>query len=585
MVSTCERYVLTFNGEIYNFPEIRLQLESKGLAPPWRGHSDTEVLLAAVSAWGFSGSLLAQLNGMFAFALWDRQRRLLHLARDRVGEKPLYYGLSDGSVLFCSELKALKIVPGWSGKVSRDAAACFMRHGYIAAPESIYSDIMKLPPGSCVTINPSVANSIGVPWSYASVRSTEPAESTYAIDRAWIDECEVVLQRAVSLRMVADVPVGAFLSGGVDSSLVVALMQQQASQPVRTFAIGFNEAGYDETASAQAVADYLGTKHTEIYVSSQQAMETIPGLPEIYDEPFADPSQIPAYLLARLAREQVTVTLSGDGGDELFYGYPRYRITSRLWAHLRHVPLPIRRLAEALLARTPTSFINWLLRDAERSVDSFGREYSPGDRLKKLEGLLSARSPYHLYGALVSAWNDPPVIGPSTGKLGLFATLQIPVDEVDIDRWMTDVDMSTYLPDDILVKVDRATMAVGLENRVPLLDPNVVDFAARLPKSLKWREGRGKWILRQVVTRHLPARLFDRPKQGFSVPIGPWIKGPLREWAEDLLSEEALRDVGILDTVPIRKRWLQHLSGERNWGNALWNALMFQAWARQQTAG
>lgn len=583
MISACGRYLISFNGEIYNFAEIRSRLEREGSAPVWRGHSDTEVLLAAVSAWGFSDSLLLQLNGMFAFALWDREEKRLHLARDRMGEKPLYYGWLGGIFVFCSELKVLRGFPGWQGQVDPDALACLMRHGYIAAPLSIFTGISKLPAACSMFVDLERPKRESA--SYCYWRPSVGADMSWdggQSEDAWLSEAERLLAKSVSLRMVADVPVGAFLSGGIDSSLIAAQMQAHSSRPIKTFTIGFHEEGYDEAENARAVAHHLGTDHTELYISAKEAMDVVPQLHELYDEPFADPSQIPACLLARLARSQVKVTLTGDGGDELFYGYSRYPATSRLWARLRAVPRPVRIIAEVVLRHAPTTLLDKSLSWLSPQLGGFGRMHSVGDRLKKLDGLLSASSARQLYSAMISAWNVPPVLGRTTSDSGPYQCGSAPLSLPNLERWMAETDMRIYLPDDILVKVDRSTMAVGLESRVPLLDSDFVDFARRVPHALKWRDGKGKWLLRQLLAQRVPERLFDRPKQGFSVPIGAWLRGPLREWAEDLLNEQAMKQAGYLDVGPVRKRWQEHLSGKRNWQYALWNVLIFQSWLRGQ---
>ncbi|UVJ42789.1 asparagine synthase (glutamine-hydrolyzing) [Pseudomonas sp. LS1212] len=583
MLSVSGRYVIVFNGEIYNHLELRRQIEEQGLAPAWRGHSDTETLLAAFDLWGIANTL-KQSIGMFAIALWDLEQNVLTLARDRLGEKPLYYGWQgqgeQAVFLFGSELKALRAHPAFRAPVNRKALALYLRHNYIPAPHSIYEGIHKLPPGCTLTI--SFERREPVVQEYWSALSTvlEGADSRrgYRDPQQAVDQLEALLKSAVAQQMMADVPLGAFLSGGIDSSTIVALMQAQSSRPVKTFTIGFHEKGYNEAEHAKAVARHLGTDHTELYVTPEQAMAVIPSLPDIYDEPFSDSSQIPTFLVSQLARQHVTVSLSGDAGDELFSGYTRYDVTANAWNKLSRLPLPLRKLAASsitsLSPQTWSTLLGWLPKLGHRI----------GDKLHKGAGVLSCTSIDGLYHGLVSHWDDPGqlVIGgsePQTLLTGLMPDLK---GLEPVERMMV-LDLLTYLPDDILAKVDRAAMAVTLESRVPMLDHRVVEFAWQLPQSLKQRDGVGKWALRQVLYRHVPQSLIDRPKMGFGVPIDAWLRGPLRDWAEALLDESRLRQEGYLRPEPVRQKWSEHLSGSRNWAYHLWDILMFQAWLEKNT--
>lgn len=581
MPSITGRYVIVFNGEIYNHSALRAQLEKEGRAPNWRGHSDTEVLLAGFDAWGIERTL-QQSIGMFAIAVWDVQSCTLVLARDRMGEKPLYYGWQGqgaGAVfLFGSELKALRAHPMFHASIDRHALALYLRHNYVPAPRSIYEGIRKLEPGCMLTLGMGQSEPVITRYWSALEKVLEGSAGRHQVcnPEQAIDQLESLLKSAVSQQMMADVPLGAFLSGGIDSSTIVALMQAQSSRPVKTFTIGFHEKGYNEAEHAKAVARHLGTDHTELYISPEQAMAVIPSLPRIYDEPFSDSSQIPTYLVSQLARQHVTVSLSGDAGDELFSGYTRYGMTASMWSKLERLPLPLRKiLASSITSLSPAAWnalLGWLPR-------MWGRI---GDKLHKGAGVLPSASVDELYHGLVSHWADPAqvVIGgvePQTLLTGLMPDLE---GLEPVERMMV-LDMLTYLPDDILTKVDRAAMAVTLESRVPMLDHRVVEFAWQLPQSLKQRDGVGKWILRQVLYRHVPQALIDRPKMGFGIPLDSWLRGPLRDWAEALLDESRLREEGYLRPEPIRRKWLEHQSGVRNWAYHLWDILMFQAWLEE----
>ena len=583
MQSASGRYMITFNGEVYNHMLLRQALETCGQEPSWRGHSDTETLLLGFDVWGIQGTL-ERAVGMFAFAVWDKQNSTLILGRDRLGEKPLYYGWQGRGnaavFLFGSELKALQTHPAFEGNVNRGALSLQLRHNYIPAPNSIYEGISKLLPGSLLTV--SLRQREPKVWTYWS--GTEVAQSGVAnvfsgSDDQAVGELETLLKDAVHKQMMGDVPLGAFLSGGVDSSTIVALMQAQSSRPVKTFTIGFTEKDYNEAVHAKAVAKHLGTDHTELYVTPEQAHAVIPLLATLYDEPFSDSSQIPTFLVSQLARKHVTVSLSGDAGDELFCGYNRYQMTANLWRKLFTVPMPLRQLAAQGLTSISPQTWNRLAITLSGLMPRSARLTNMGDKLHKGAEVLSSKSADALYLGLVSHWHDPAsvVMGghePSTLLAGNVPALS-GLD--DVQRMMA-LDMLTYLPDDILTKVDRAAMAVSLETRVPFLDHRVVEFAWSLPQSMKLRNGQTKWALRQVLYRHVPKALIERPKMGFGVPLDSWLRGPLREWAEDLLSEARLKHEGFFNLAPIRRKWAEHLSGQRNWQYHLWDVLMFQAW-------
>lgn len=620
MVSAQGRYVIAFNGEIYNHLELRTELERTSAGHKnqvlsrkesiestpvlsaehknqvlsaekrqrqgntktgveWRGHSDTETLLAGIEAWGLEVTL-KKCIGMFAIALWDRVENQLTLARDRMGEKPLYYGWQGEGAqrvfLFGSELKALKAHPDFSADIDRGALCLLLRHNYIPAPHSIYKDIYKLEPGCLLSVSLTCSEPVQSRyWGMVSVAKAGMAQPYSGTADEAVDELEFLAKDAVRQQMMADVPLGAFLSGGIDSSTVVALMQAQSSRPVKTFTIGFNERGYNEAEHARAVASHLGTDHTELYVTPGQAMDVIPRLPELYCEPFADSSQIPTFLVSELAKQHVTVSLSGDAGDELFCGYNRYVLTQRLWKKLSAVPAPLRVLAAGgITALSPDAWDSLV-----HLIPGGARWSMPGDKLHKGARVLASRTVDQLYLGMVSHLENPAdwVIGgqePATRLTGLRPDLE---GMGEVEQMML-LDAISYLPDDILAKVDRAGMGVSLEGRVPFLDHRLVEFAWRLPLEYKLRDGQSKWPLRQVLYRHVPSELIDRPKMGFGVPLHDWLRGPLREWAEALLDEARLQREGYFHPAPIRQMWAEHLSCKRNWMARLWCVLMFQAW-------
>jgi asparagine synthase (glutamine-hydrolysing) len=591
MHSHCGRYTVTYNGEIYNFALLRAELEAAGLAAKWRGHSDTEVMLAAFTAWGLRKGI-EKLHGMFALAVWDHADRSLTLARDRFGEKPLYYGWTPAGFAFASTLAPIAATPGFAQPVSREAVACLMARAYVPAPLSIYQGIFKLPPGCMLTLS---GNAAGFPQSQPpSEAQTGPVRLERWFDYAdqvlagaadpiddqgeALEALEAALTGAVGRQLVADVPVGNFLSGGIDSSLITAIAQKCVSRPIRTFTIGFDVSGFDEAVYAKRVAQALGTEHTELYVSPEDARAVIPHLPTIYDEPFADSSQIPTHLVSKLAREQVTVSLSGDAGDELFGGYNRHIQVPKLWRMMRKVPAPLRKAALSGAGAMPPGLWNGLSDLARRKRSAwFGDNARRGLRL-----MARADSPGHLLDTFLDDWSleASPLAGGQrcAQRLGLDPRLAA----LPLELQMMHADAVTYLPDDILAKVDRAGMAVSLESRIPFLDPEVTALAARIAPSLKFAGGGGKAILKQLLYRHVPRELVDRPKAGFAVPVGVWLKGPLRDWAEELLSEQALGRDGMFDPAVVRQRWQRHLAGREDATQPLWSVLMYQSWREAQ---
>ena len=583
MHSVSERYTMAFNGEVYNHLSIRSELEHAGLAPSWHGHSDTETLLASFAAWGVLATLQRAV-GMFAIALWDHETHQLTLARDRLGEKPLFYGWVQGAFVFGSELKALRAYPAFDNEINRDVLALFLVHCSIPAPYSIYQNIFKLEPGCMLSLDhKQVSSRLVEPeayWTLADVARSglsSPIES----ESEALTTLENTLKEAVALQAIADVPLGAFLSGGVDSSTVVALMQTQSSRPVQTFTIGFEEAAFDESPHARAVANHLGTDHHELRVTALDAQRVIPLLPGIYDEPFADSSQIPTFLVSQAARQHVTVALSGDGGDEMFGGYNRYVQGPKIWNHFSWMPKLFRQGLGAGVQQLPIAGLDKFASMLPTSyrMASFGHKvHKLGSRLKEVSNV------DELYRSLVTEW--PQALGVVRGASYLPTILDNPTVTTDIlnaEHRMMLWDSLNYMPDDILTKVDRAAMSVSLETRVPFLEHRVVELAWRLPLDMKIRNGQGKWALRQVLYKYVPQELIERPKMGFGIPVGQWLRGPLRDWAEGLLDEARLLREGYLLPGPIRKMWDQHLSARYDWTTRLWAVLMFQAWLEENS--
>jgi len=583
MVSCSGRYVITYNGEIYNFPEIRRELEGRGAR--FRSTSDTEVLLESFEQWGIRGALERSV-GMFAFALWDCQERELTLARDRLGEKPLYYGWTGSALVFGSTLAALAAHPDWRGEIDRDALALYFQLQYVPCPWSIYRGIRKLPPATFLRLRLRDLRPGQLPdpadyWSLRQVAERGCADPFQGTDSDAIDHLETLLKQSVAGQMLSDVPLGALLSGGVDSSAIVALMQAQSQRPVRTFTIGFDSGAYDESRFAARIARHLSTDHTEIRVTPADAMTVVPKMPSFYDEPFADQSQIPTCLVAQLARHHVTVCLSGDGGDELFCGYNRHLQLLRLWSAVGPLPRLMRRGMAALLKAAPSSIYQSALEDRKHGVLA--------DQVQKLAAILPLGGPEEMYQRLAVLWDQPErIVRDATAQPMLVTDRRGWPDLPGVMDRLMYVEAMTSLPDNMMVKLDRAAMGASLETRVPMLDHRIVEFSWRLPFRFKVRDGVGKWILREVLYRRVPRKMVERPKSGFDAPIDEWLRGPLRDWAEDLLSPGRLSSDGYLDPDPIVKRWRDHVSGKRKWQYHLWAVLMFQAWMdrhRGRTSG
>lgn len=579
MLSSTGRYVISYNGEIYNHLTLRAEVEAAHPQIQWQSGSDTETLLACFEVFGIKQSLLRS-HGMFALAVWDRDNQMLTLARDRLGEKPLYYGWMGDDFLFGSELKALKRSPVFRGSVDRGALADLVRYGYVPAPRSIYQGIHKLMPGQMLEVSRSMPDPrYSTYWSVDQAIQAGLSNPFTGSATEAVDELERQLKTSIKRQMISDVPLGAFLSGGVDSSTVVALMQSESDQKVNTFSIGFEDVRFNEAQHAKAVAEHLGTRHEELYVSSTQALEVIPDLPVMWDEPFADPSQIPTFLVSRLARQNVTVSLSGDGADELFCGYNRYLVTGKLWRYMKPIPSGIRSAAGALIgAVDAATWDRW-----SRWMPGLKGMGSLGDKLHKVSGILGAKNADDIYRGIVSSYPDVDSLlaVPAGNGQEPWKTQDNELPLCDVQRMMAN-DLKSYLPSDILTKLDRAAMGVSLEGRAPFLDHNIVEFAWRLPLEMKFRNGESKWALKQVLYRYVDRALIERPKMGFGVPLRDWLQGPLKEWAEQLLGERRLAQEGYFNPAAIRRLWLEHQSGTKNRATILWNILMFQAWLEQQ---
>src|SRR3954471_496951 len=579
MVSSCGRFVVSYNGEVYNADELRPELEAAGRR--FRGHSDTEVIAEGAAVWSVEATV-KRLIGMFAMAVWDRRERTLYLVLDRVGIKPLYWAEFDGRLLFGSELKALRADRSWTPELDRDALLSFLRFGYVPTPDTIYRGVHKLPPGTILRVSAGSPPVLSPYWSLQDIAHQGQGSRFAGSEDEAADALDALLRDAVRRRMVSDVPLGAFLSGGIDSSTVVALMQAQSTRPVRTFSIGFHEAEYNEGENAAAVARHLGTEHTELYAEPRHALDVIPQLADMYDEPFADSSQLPTYLVSKMTRAHVTVALSGDGGDELFAGYTRYFRGEGLWRAFEATPRPLRALAARGIYALPPALWPAL----GEAIPEPRRPAQFGDKMHKMAGILAGEPEASaFYRQIVSHWTDPAaLVSGARERPGLLDDARVRSLVPDFVERMQYLDTLTYLPDDILTKVDRASMAVSLEARVPLLDHRVVAFSWSLPTAMKAGNGVGKQLLRKVLHRYVPRELIDRPKMGFAVPLDRWLRCELRDWAESLLDQRRLEQEGILDSAVIRRRWTEHLAGKRNWQAPLWTVLMFQAWKERWLA-
>lgn len=576
MSSSSDRYVIVYNGEVYNYLDLQKDLESQGVI--FHGRSDTEVILAAIEQWGLNLAI-QKINGMFAFALWDRKEREIHFARDRLGKKPLYIGWAGQSLVFGSELKALCAYPDFRGEINRQALGLYMQYGYVPAPHCIYKNVISLPAGhrlsvSLDSIEPGAdIGKLAEPyWHHVQVLEQSRAQMRDDMpDYLVVGEFEELLESCVRDRLISDVPLGAFLSGGIDSSSIVALMTKASVSPVNTYSIGFHEEGYNEAEYAKDVATHLGTQHHEMYVSAQDSLDIVPKLADMYDEPFADYSAIPTYLVSEFARRYVTVALSGDGGDEMLGGYNRHVMGPKIWNRMRMIPAPLRKM----IAGSIHGF-------SSGTWDKIGANSRPqfGRAMYKLSNILRLNSPQEIYESLTKTWDDPALLSDADSRPTLY---DHDIENLDLDfaQEMMLRDTLFYLTGDILTKVDRASMAVSLEVRAPLLDRRIYEYVWSLPMRFKIRDGKGKWLLRQVLSKYVPDKLFERPKQGFTVPIDGWLRGPLKDWAEDLLDEQQLKSAGFLESAHVRGLWTAHRDGNADHGTKLWTILMFQAWQRR----
>ena len=585
MVSPASRYVITFNGEIYNHIELRKELEFEKNFINWKGSSDTETLLGAIDVWGIEKTL-SKIKGMFAFILFDKKTKDIYLVRDRAGEKPLYYGLSNNLFLFASELKSIVANNHFEKKINRESITSLLKYNNILSPYSIYEGIYKLLPGSYIKFNSKKLNSsylkelkIKQYWSVDEVLLRNSINTFSHSDTSVTNKLHSLLKNSVKNQMLSDVPLGAFLSGGIDSSTIVAIMQEISDTPIKTFTIGFKNDEFNEAIFAKKVANHLKTDHTELYLDSNDALDVIPRLPSIYDEPFADSSQIPTYLVSELTSSSVKVSLSGDGGDELFGGYNRYFWSSNIWNVIKYFPYPIRKQLSNLIKIFPPEYINKIVQVLMRLLPSNYQIKLAGDKIHKLANILKSRDQNDIYKNLVYLWSNSKDVVINSNSLEEFKISDNSLAYLNnFSNKMMYIDFHTYLPDDILTKVDRASMSVSLETRVPLLDKEIIEFAWQLPAKYKIRNGEGKWILRELLGRYLPRNLINRPKMGFGVPIGDWLRGPLKEWANDLLDESKIKSQGYLNYAEIQKKWNEHLNNKRNWQHQLWAILMFQAW-------
>ena len=584
MISECRRYYIVFNGEIYNHNSLRKELPE---SIKWQGHSDTETLLNAISKWGLKRTL-RKIVGMFAFALWDRSKKKLTLVRDRLGEKPLYFGFKGKTMLFGSELKSIEAFPGTPLDVSRDSLEIYLRYGFVPAPYSIYKGIYKLSPGNFIEFSIDNVKARTIPesskyWSFASIVKKQQSKQFSGSEIDATNQLENLLKKSISGQLLGDVPLGAFLSSGIDSSTIVSLMQHQSSNPINTFTIGFKEFGYDESKSAKKISSYLGTKHCELFLTPNDALNIIPSLPRIYDEPFSDVSQIPTFLISQFASNNVKVCLSGDGGDELFCGYSRHIVAPRIWAILKNIPLKLRKIIANFIQKIPPSTWDNFYYTCEIFLPRYLRINFPGAKINKISDLIRYDTLYEIYLSLISSWSSPQeiILNKNPNKEfedSKFSNFKLK----DMHHQIMFMDTLNYLPNDILVKIDRAAMASSLETRLPFLDHRVIEFAWRIPLHMKLKNNRSKWLLRQVLQNYLPENLIEGPKKGFSVPIAEWLRGPLKNWVNDLLDEKLISSQNYFSAKPIKIKWEEHLSGKQDWSKQLWTILMFQSWLQER---